>query len=121
MNIKDYIIIGLLMITTILITLLIVVKNSNRKLKDNQEFDYNTKRFIINSLNDLHDQYNQLFSGIRMVLGKIDDIDLTKKIENLNLKVNKLSRKVNNDYRDFIKEDFEEKEIEKNEMSDYDV
>lgn len=120
-NLEILLALVLLIVVVILATLLVVMKFKIKKLKRNQEFDYNFKRFIIDSLNNLQTQYQELFNGMRMVITKVDDIDIVKKLENLNSKVNKLSRKVNSDYKELIKEEFDKKELEKLEEENIDV
>ena len=120
-NLEILLALVLLIVVVILSTLLVVMKFKIKKLKRNQEFDYNLKRFIIDSLHNLQTQYQELFNGMRMVITKVDDIDIVKKLENLNSKVNKLSRKVNSDYKELIKEEFEKKELEKLEEENIDV
>lgn len=120
-NLEILLALVLLIVVVILTTLLVVMKFKIKKLKRNQEFDYNLKRFIIDSLHNLQTQYQELFNGMRMVITKVDDIDIVKKLENLNAKVNKLAKKVNSDYKELIKEEFDKKELEKLKEENIDV
>ena len=83
------------------------------KLKNNQEFDFTTKKMIMDELSKLHNQYQELFNGIRLVMNKLDDVKIYSKLQNLNKKIARIESVVNNDYRMVIENDYQVRENEK--------
>ena len=88
------------------------------KLKNNQEFDFTTKKMIMDELSKLHNQYQDLFNGLRLVMDKIDDVKLYSKLQNLNKKIARIESVVNNDYRMVIENDYQLREKEKEKIKE---
>lgn len=112
---NEIIIFALSFIILLLVIFLIFFYSNYTRIKNNADFDYANKKFIVDEMSKLFNQNQELFNALKIVANKIDDNKLYARLKALDKKITKLEHKVNNDYQVMYKNEYDKKEKEKDE------